>query len=252
MSQEESQEDLFNRLLNYIEKSPETFLIYFFTAIKAPDSLSCNIPNLAETKGDRNLENTTQMHEKNGNTNLEERQNDIRKAFIKVMSSRIFYKNGLKGRQLTNNSLNYKVYFFNDLAFFILMATDHLTNIELDERLRIVISRKFDSAIKNIDDLKSIAFICCLKVSENKLDKLINNLEHIKSSILAKPTIGLPTSLRKTKDRVDLLIRLFQEQLPPDTPDSLISESISILLKRFDIFFEPEAIRQRIARAKRK
>jgi hypothetical protein len=231
MSPEESQEELFNRLLNYIEKSPQTFLLSFVSAIKVPDSESCNSPNLAGITVRRNLEKAPHSQEKNDSLNMEDRQENIREAFIKVMSSKIFYKGGLKGRPLTRNNLDYKIYFFKDLAFFILMATNYLTNENFDNKLKDIILDKFDSVLNKIDELKSIAIIFCFKANYNKLDKIKIKLEHVKSIMLAKPVSDLRTSLKNTADRVDVLIKLFQEQLPLNTPDSLISEAISILLE---------------------
>jgi hypothetical protein len=170
---------------------------------------------------------------------------------IKVMESGIFHKGGLKGRPLTRNNLDYVVYFFNDLVYSILMATSYLISEKPKKYLHYYISA-FDRAINQIEGLKYIALSYRSKRSCNKLTKIKEDLKNIKSNLLSSSTIALPSRLREKEDSIDLLIRLFKRQLQPNTPDSLIAKAIFMLLKAFNIFVEPDAIRQRITRAKRK
>lgn len=168
------------------------------------------------------------------------------------MKSGIFHKGGLKGRLLTSNNPDYVFYSFNDLVPFILRATSYLISEKPGEYLRYYISA-FDRAINQMDRLKLIASSYRSKRSWNKLIKIKEDLEDIKSNLISKPIIALPHRFRENEDFIDLLIRLFQGQLPPTTPANVISQAISTLLHTFNIFtVEPAAIRQRITRAKRK
>lgn len=254
MSQEESQEELFDRLLTDLDESPENFLFSFGAAMKMPASGSNS--NLAGLKVNVEIDGIAHSREMTDGSNQVCSKANFSAAIIQVMNSGIFYKGGLKGRPLKRNNLNYKVYFFNDLAFFILMATNYLINEEekLDKRFCDLISKTFDSAINKIYKLKSISTVCSSKTNVNTLDNIMHDLEDVKSDILSKSYIGLPVSLKKImSDRIDSLIILFKEQLPKDTPDFLISQAISTLLHTFNIFtVEPDAIRQRITRAKSK
>lgn len=253
MSREETQEDLFNRLLNDLEKTPKDFIISFAKAVKAPANTSSSY--LAGLQVHVEIEGVGQGQEMTGGSDLESLKADLRAAMIKVMNSGIFYKGGLQGRPLKRNNLDYKVYFFNDLALFILKATDYLLNKEeeLDRRFCDLISKTSDNAINIIYKLKSIATVCRSKINMNKLENIRKDLEDIKSNLLTRSEIDLPAPLKKMPDRIDLLISLFKEQLPSDTPVKIIPPAISTLLHSFNIFtVEPEAIYQRMKRAKQK
>jgi hypothetical protein len=254
MSIEESQEELFNRLLTDLQKSPKEFLFSFGASMKTP--ASTNSSDLPELKVHVNIEGIAQRREVTGGADQESLKADLSQAMIKVMNSGIFYKGGLQGRSLKRNALDYKIYFFNDLAFFILMATDYLINDEekLDKRFYDLISKNFDSAINKIYKLISIAEVSRSKRNVKKLGNITRELEDIKCDLLSKNDIRLPITLRIVMiDRIDSLINLFKEQLPDDTPDDIISQAISTLIHSFNIFtVEPEAIRQRMTRAKLK
>lgn len=250
MSREETQEELFNRLLTDTQKFPEEFLVSFGKAIKAP--ASNNSSNLAGLQVHVDIDGIAQSQEMTSSSDQACLKVDFSAAIIKVMNSGIFYKGGLKGKPLKRNNLDYMVYFFNDLALFILMATDYLIDEELDKRFRDLILENFDSAINMLYKLKSIASVCLSKINMNKLENIMKDLEYIKYNILSISEIGLPIPLKKVMtDRIDSLIILFKKQLPPETPEKVISEAILTLLHKFNIFvIESEGIRQRMKRMK--
>ena len=137
MSQEESQEELFNRLLTDLEKSPEEIPASIFAAFKVP------LPSLTQA--------ALSFHCRSLN-------------IIKVMKSGIFYKAGLRGRPLPGKN-SYKVYFLKDFAKFILAATYFITSEltsgeflnKLEESFRDL--KPFDEAIEQIRKCETIAKI---------------------------------------------------------------------------------------------
>lgn len=229
MSPEEPQEDLFNRLLNDLEKSPEEIPASIIAAVKIFDSLAWGALR----------------------ARLRDSSPDIIPDIIKVMKSGIFHKGGLKGRPLPGNN-TCKVYFFEDLAYFILKASVFINSGELLERLEKSYRRSspFDKAIKQIEELKYIANIYRSKRSLKKLTDIIKDLEGIKVDLLSKPKIVFSAKIRDMPDRLDSLISLFKKQLPSDTPTYNITVAISELLKSFNIYIEQTTILRRIEREK--
>ena len=224
MSYEKSQEELFNRLLADLEKSTPEISASFFAAIKTP---------LAS------LERAALTVHCSGP--------DI----IKVMKSGMFHMGGLKGRKLPGEN-PFKVYFFEDLAYFILKVTNNITSGELLENLKKAFRRSspFDEAIKQIEELEYIAKVYRSKRSSNELTEIKKGLQNIQARLLDKPIIVLPAQLKEMPDRVDNLISLFKDQLPSATPDYTIAVAISYLLNTFNIFIEHTAILRRIERRK--
>lgn len=232
-----SPEDLFNHCLVELE-SPDTIEVAPLSGARFPTAIPHSIFHLTQTPGDSLL--LAQIC-------INCRRSDI----IKVMKSGIFFNGGLKGRPLTRNNPDYVIYFFKDLVYFILLATSHLVSEKPEEYLRYYTSA-FDRSISQIDRLKSIASSYRSKRNFNKLVKLKTILEFIKSDILSEAVIAMPSGFKDSEDNIDLLIRTFKRQLPLNTPDLVISDAISTLFKTFNILVEVDAIRQRIARAKRK
>ncbi|MCX5888448.1 MAG: hypothetical protein NTY36_03235 [Deltaproteobacteria bacterium] len=233
-----SPEELFNHCLSELE-SPDTIEVAPLTGARFPSAIPHSIFHLTQPPANPLLLSQICI-------------NCRRFDVIKVMKSGIFHKGGLKGRPLTRNNFDYVVYFFKDLVSFILKTTSHLISEKPGEYHRYYISA-FDRAINQIDRLRSIASSYRSKRSWNKLIKIKNDLEDIKSNLISKPVIALPTRLMEKEDCIDSLISLFKQQLPPTTPDIVISQAISTLLHTFNIFtVEPDAIRQRITRSKRK
>lgn len=233
-----SPEELFNHCLSELE-SQDTIDVAPLTGARDPKAIPHSIFNLAQAPSNTILLaqiciNCSRLH------------------VIKVMKSGIFHKGGLKGRPLARNNLDYVIYFFNDLVSFILLATSYLISEKPEEYLRYYTSA-FDRSINQIDSLKSIASSYRSKRNFNKLIKIKSDLKDIKYNLLSRPVIALlPRFNEGGGDNIDSLIRLFKQQLPPATPDKVISEAISALLKAFNIFIEPDVPRQRITRAKRK
>lgn len=131
MSREETQEELFNRLLNDLEQFPEIIPASIFAAIKTP------LPSLTRAALTVNC----------GGPDI-----------IKVMKSGMFHMGGLKGRLLPGEN-PYKPYFFKDLAYFILRVTNYINSGELLKKLEKSYRRTspFDNAIKQIEELEYIA-----------------------------------------------------------------------------------------------
>ena len=221
MSQEESQEELFNRLLTDLEESPEKFPASIFAAIKTP------LPSLTRAA-----------------LSVDCRSFDI----IKTMKSGIFFLGGLKGRKLPGKNIH-KVYFFKDLAYFILRATNIITKGELLKRLEESCRRPkpFDEAIKQIEKLERIANFSRSKKDLATLTKIKKDLENMKLTLSDKPIV-FSSALRHMPDRIDDLISLFKEQFPPPTPRYNIAGAISILLKKFNIHAERPTILRRMER----
>jgi hypothetical protein len=184
MSREESQEDLFNHLLNDLENT-EDFIGSFAKAVKKSAIRSSS--NTSEPQVHVKIEGMRQSHEMIGGSDLGSLEENLRAAMIKVMNSGIFYKGGLRGRPLKRNDQDYKIYFFNDLALFILMATNYLINEEekVDKRFCDSFSKNFDSSINMVYKLKSIATVCRSKTNMNKLDNIAKCLEDIKYDLLS-------------------------------------------------------------------
>ncbi len=233
MSQEESQEELFNRLLTDIEKSPEEIPNSIFAATKLP-SPSLRLGALSHSCSSHDI--------------------------IKVMKSGIFHKGGIKG--IPDKRGGYKSWPLKDLALFILMANSLIVSHDMNEimtklwkeehskRERSCISA-IDNIIKEIDQLElDHTTVFLARGSLAKLIMVRKYLWSIKSDLMSKPCSKLPTDLREKGDRIDSIIDLFQEQAHPKTPDATISEAVSTLLKAFSIFMEPSAIRQRMYRKK--
>jgi hypothetical protein len=223
MPREDTQEELFDRLLADLEKSPEEIPASFFAAFKEP------LPSLTQE--------ALSFHCSSHN-------------IIKVMKSGIFCKGGLK----PTSPLRKNSYFFEDLAAFILTATYYITGEipsgeflnKLEESFRD--PKPFDEAIEQIEKLENIAKIYHSKRYINKLMQIKIDLETIKSDILEK-TIVFPAILTRRPDCVDDIIYLFKEQLPLDTPVYNIAIAISGLFNIFGISVEYTMILRRIDRS---
>ncbi len=226
MSQEESQEELFDRLLTDLEKCPEEIPSSFFAAFKEP------LPSLTQEA-----------------LSFHCRSQDI----VKVMKSGIFCMGGLKGKPLPGGK-SYKVYFFEDLAAFILSATYYITGeIPSGEFLNNVEKlfrdpKPFDEAIEQIEKLANIAKIYHSKRNSDKLKQMAIDLENIKLALLDKPIV-FPAILKGRPDHIDDLISLFKGHLHPKTPLLTIAVAISDLLKIFNKNIEHPAILRRIERS---
>lgn len=225
MSQEETQEELFNRLLDDLEKSPAEIPSSFFTAIKEP---------------------LTDLHQEALNFHCKVR--DI----IKVMKSGIFLNGGLKGRPLPGKN-SYEVYFFEDLAYVIVMATYYITGdipsgkLLKDLEVSFHDPKLFDEAIELIKRLEYQVKIFKSKRHLNKLNQIRIDLKTIKLDIIDRHIV-FPAILTNRPDNIDDLILLIRSHLPIDTPILVISNAISTLFKRFNKHVESDAIRQRITR----
>jgi hypothetical protein len=225
MSREETQEELFDRLLADLEKSPEEIPAAFFAAFKEP------LPSLTQE--------ALSFHCK-------------RENIIKVMKSGIFCMGGLKGKPLPGGK-SYKIYPLEDLAAFILTATYYITGEipsgeflnKLEESFRD--PKPFDEAIEQIEKLENIAKIYRSKRHSDKLKQIRIDLENIKLALLDKPIV-FPAILKGRPDRIDDLISLFKEHLPLKTPVLTIAKAISDLLKIYDVYIEHTAILRRIER----
>lgn len=238
MTYADSQEELFNHCLSKLE-SQDSIETAPLTGARFPDAIPDYIFRLAQPSN-----NPIPLAQICINCN--------RTDVIKVMKSGIFHKGGLRGKPFARNNQDYVVYYFKDLLSSILLSTSYLVSENPSEYLRYYIST-FDRAINQIDRLKSIAASYHSKRNWNKLDNIKNGLKDIKSDLLGKPVVAMPPRFKEKEDCIDLLIRLFQRQLPPDTPDNVISKAIFALLQLFNIFFiEMTGIRQRMTRAKQK
>lgn len=237
MSYEEFQEELFNHCLNELEYSDSTQTAPL-TGTRFPSAIPDSIFHLINPPGDPLLLAQICI-------------NCSRFDVIKVMKSGIFYRGGLKGAPLTRHHMVYKTYYFNDLIYSILMITSYLVKEDPKEYLRYY-NDAFERSINQIDRLQSISYSYGSKRNWNALIKIKNRLKEIKIDLLQNPVVALPSRFNEKDDCIDLLICLFRRQLPPATPDLTISTAISTLLRQFNIFAEPEAIRQRIIRAKQK
>lgn len=179
---------------------------------------------------------------------------------IKVMESGIFHKGGIKG--VPDKKGGYTSWRLNDLALFILRVNRILVDKELNEIMtegwEIEHRKRKTDDISTIDNIiKEINYLglnCPIgRRNFNKLVKASKYLHDIKSNLLFKSIPPCPKALRNEKDRIDELIDLFQKQVHPKTPETTISEAISKLLWEITkTTVEPSAIRQRMARAKRR
>lgn len=232
-----TQEELFNYCLNALE-SPDSIESTPLTDTRLPTAIPDSIFHLTNPSAKPLLLAQICIH-------------CSRFDVIKVMKSGIFHKGGLKGRPLSKNNLGYVIYNFKDLISFILLATSYVTRQNPDEYLRYYNS-SFDRAINQIERLKSIASNYSSKRNFNKLFKIKSELEMIKSNLISKPIIPLPPVSIEMGDSIDLLILLFKQELPAKTPELNIAEAISSLFDAFNISVEPDAVRQRMTRAKQK
>ena len=110
-------------------------------------------------------------------------------------------------------------------------------------------SEPFDKAIEQVEKLEYIAKVFHSKINLNKLAKIKKELKIIKLNLLDKPIV-FSAAVRNWPDRVDKLILLFKEQLPPETPDYTIAVAIAKLLRAFNIHTEKTAILRRMERRK--
>jgi len=143
-------------------------------------------------------------------------------SIFKVMNSSIFHEGGLKGKTLPGEPPTFKVYPIKDLAYFIVQASILITQMNLDENFKSSITM-FDDAIKKVDDLKVVAQFYRSWVTYKKLDRIVKEMQNIKSNLLSKPN---PSKLhfriskhdRQEPDRIDKLIQLFEEQISGAKP----------------------------------
>ena len=168
---------------------------------------------------------------------------------IRVMESEIFRDGGLKKEPSGNYPLK-------DLALFILKSSSIVFGPDLEEIFRDSISA-FDRAIKLMKDLKFAVMAYRSKVHLKNLDRIEQELKNMKSDLLSKPQrklgFRLPKDLRDEPSRVDLLISLFKEQVPPDAYEShkySFAGNIETLLRLANIDVKRDAIAQRMYRKK--
>lgn len=235
MSREETQEELFDRLLTDLKKSTKAIPASFLDAAKV------RLPSLQ-------LAVLSQLS-----------CPDV----IKVMESGIFNKGGIKG--IADKKGGYKCWPLNDLALFILMATSTLFRPELNEILvkhweneerkrRSDCISDIDKIMRETEQLIS-AHPVVYQVSRSnfrKLRNVQNYLQAVKSDLLVKPGQPYPKKFMEKEDRIDSLSNLFQEQVHHKTPETIICEAIATLMELINITMEPSAIRQRIYRKKLK
>jgi hypothetical protein len=168
---------------------------------------------------------------------------------IKVMESGIFRDGGLKKEPSGNYPLK-------DLALFVLKSSSIIFGPDLEEIFRDSISA-FDKVPSLMKNLKFAAMAYRSKVHIKNLDRIEQELKDIKSDLLNKPQrklgFRLPKDLRDEPDRVDDLISLFKEQVPPEAYKShkySIAGAIQTILSLADRDGRQDAIAQRMYRFK--
>ena len=215
--------ELFNQILDAIDESPDNVPPFILAGIKTKD------PHIRSEL-------------------LKYYDHDI---ILTVMNSSIFHEGCLRNESPSRKTSTFKVYSVIDLTYFIMKASILIIKKDLEEIFQESIS-EFDTAINQIETLQFVAQFYRSPVSYNKLEKIIKQLNDIKSQLLNKPN---PSKLgfridkfwRQQPDRIDKLIELFEEQVP-DAPPFTIGRAIHKLLSQFGIPSTEAAITQRIYR----
>jgi hypothetical protein len=217
VSPKASQIELFNFLLSEVKKSPEKIPASFLGAVKVPRP-SLYVAALGRLSS-----------------------SDV----IKVMESGIFRDGGLKKGPSGNYPLK-------DLALFILSSVAIVFKPSWEEICRDSISA-FDRV--PMENLKFTARVYRSKENLKALERIEQELKDIKSKLLSKPQrklgFRLPKIWRDKPDRVDNLISLFKEQVPPDAYEShkySFAGAIKTLLGLAGRDVTQEAIAQRMYR----
>jgi hypothetical protein len=171
---------------------------------------------------------------------------------LNVVKSSIFYEGGLKGKSSRGKTSAHTVHPIPNLAYFIVKATTLIKIPETEERYKDSICA-FDEVVEKIEWLKYVAQFYRSLANYKKLEKIKQELVNIKSSLLNKPNpskLGFRIgkfSRFEVPDRIDLLIDLFEEQVPEAKPFT-IGRAIHKLLSQFGIPSSEAAITQRIYR----
>jgi hypothetical protein len=169
---------------------------------------------------------------------------------LKIMDSGIFYEGQLKGNQLTGKAKKYEKYPISDIDNFVQYIAATIHHIDRDGSNY---SCGFVSQL--VSKFQSVAYEYTISVilkrfgisKVNKLEVIKKKIIELNEEIRSELTFG---DKRAIHQNCEILFSIFKGHIP-DAPNKAISDSISELLKKFEIEVKSGTILQRIRRAKK-